>query len=50
MTKDQLDALEHWIVAIIRDQNSDHIQDTIYKNNWYEQVLLEFGFKDREDD
>jgi hypothetical protein len=44
MSKDQLDALEQWIVAIIKDEgrHSDLI-DRKQRDVWREQVEKEFG-------
>lgn len=39
MTREQLSVLETWIIAIIRDLDSDHIQDTIYRNDVYQDVV-----------
>lgn len=49
MTKEQLEALEKFIEAVVRDMNSDWVGDTIYRNDWRDEVLKAFNNEQTKD-
>jgi len=51
MTKEQIDALEEWIVSIIREQDrASDLQDAVRRYRLRDEVEVAFGLKEQTDD
>lgn len=46
MSKEQLNLFEAWIIAVVRDENSIHVEDTLWKNQVREELEIALGIRE----